>query len=180
MASIYLQPHFPNTYNEEENYLFLKLDVVVRKATLDDLNAVIAINREALPENYHYDFFLRILQNYNDLFYVAEYNDEIIGYIMCRVEWGLPHIGFGLVSKGHIVSLAVRTPYRRRGVASRLLEAVHNKMKQMGIKEAFLEVRVNNIPAIKLYEKFGYRVVRRIPGYYADGMDGYLMSLSLS
>ena len=49
-------------------------------------------------------------------------------------------------------------------------------MAERGAKEIYLEVRVSNFPAINLYRKLGYEVVRRIRGYYADGEDAYVMS----
>jgi len=45
--------------------------------------------------------------------------------------------------------------------------------------EVYLEVRVSNTPAISLYEKLGFRVVGRIPRYYSDGEDAYIMARPL-
>ena len=49
-------------------------------------------------------------------------------------------------------------------------------MYRKGCSEIFLEVRVSNKPAQKLYYKFNYRVVARVPRYYADGEDAYIMA----
>ena len=43
-----------------------------------------------------------------------------------------------------------------------------------------LETAVDNQPALKLYHKLGYRIVRTLPGYYhATGLDAYLMGKAL-
>ncbi|MEM4138682.1 MAG: GNAT family N-acetyltransferase, partial [Sulfolobaceae archaeon] len=46
-------------------------------------------------------------------------------------------------------------------------------------EEVFLEVRVSNVPAISLYKKLGFREVKVLRYYYADGEDAYLMAREL-
>jgi ribosomal-protein-alanine N-acetyltransferase len=43
-------------------------------------------------------------------------------------------------------------------------------------KECFLEVRVGNTPAVNLYKKLDFKVIRTIGDYYADGEDAYVMN----
>jgi len=52
-------------------------------------------------------------------------------------------------------------------------------MRLYNAKQAFLEVRVSNKPAISLYEKLGFKVLRVIRGYYSDGEDAYVMGRQL-
>lgn len=153
--------------------------VVVRGAEERDLADVIALNRAALPENYVQEFFENLLRNYGELFLVAEAGGRVFGYAMCRVEMGFSSKGFGIVRKGHVVSIAVDAGHRRAGIGTALMEEVMRRMRQSGLKECFLEVRVTNEPAVRLYEKLGFKIARRLPYYYSDGVDGYLMSHSL-
>jgi len=93
---------------------------------------------------------------------------------------GMPQNGsFGIIKKGHIVSLAVDKGQRRQGIGFALAEEAMRRMRAAGLKECFLEVRVTNEPAIKLYEKLGFKVIRRVTGYYSDGTDGFIMDISL-
>jgi len=46
-------------------------------------------------------------------------------------------------------------------------------------KEVYLEVRVSNTPAIRLYEKLGFKIVKVLEGYYSDGENAYLMAREL-
>ena len=55
------------------------------------------------------------------------------------------------------------------------MEEAIKGLKLRGCKEAYLEVRVSNIPAISLYEKLGFRKESVINGYYRDGEAAYLM-----
>ena len=62
------------------------------------------------------------------------------------------------------------------GVGSRLLEETIRVMRDVYRTDSmYLEVRVSNTPAIRLYEKFGFRKARIIKGYYSDGENAYVM-----
>jgi len=154
----------------------------VRKARREDLPAVIVINRVALPENYPEWFFEDHLSRWGDAFYVAEVDGKIVGYVMSRVEYGASSFDMRrMVRKGHIVSIAVLPGYRRRGIGTALMKAALSSLKDhYSCEEVYLEVRVSNEPAIRLYEKLGFQKVRRIPMYYLDGEDAYVMALRLS
>ncbi|KON30358.1 hypothetical protein AC482_03960, partial [miscellaneous Crenarchaeota group-15 archaeon DG-45] len=94
----------------------------------DDLNRVMEINFECLPENYSTHFYRDLYQRFPETFLVAEADGHVQGYIMCRVERGLSK--FSNIRPArliHVVSIAVREPYRHRGIASGLLlEAMRN------------------------------------------------------
>ncbi len=146
----------------------------IRLASMDDLDSVIAINIECLPEHYLRSFWIEHIEKWNDLFYVAEVNNEIVGYALARIENSSPFTKFSKV--GHIVSIAVREKYRRKGIATMLMSALIYTLKTMyGVEEVYLEVRVSNEPAIKLYQKLGFVIAKRIEQYYLDGEDAYLM-----
>ncbi|MGQ9514135.1 MAG: ribosomal protein S18-alanine N-acetyltransferase [Thermoproteota archaeon] len=160
--------------------MVLSVGVVIRPVESKDLEQVVALNRACLPENYSIEFFKNLLENYGDFFLGAEEDERIIGYVMCRIELGVSMTRpFGVVRKGHVISLAVDKMRRRRGISYNLMQEVLRRMRAAELKECFLEVRVNNDPAIKLYEKLGFRIARRIPSYYSDGTDGYIMVLQL-
>jgi ribosomal protein S18 acetylase RimI-like enzyme len=68
----------------------------------------------------------------------------------------------------NIVSLAVDTPYRRRGLARQLLsQALIDQPPE--IRTVSLEVREENSGARALYERLGFQVIRRMRKYYPDG-----------
>src|SRR4030065_986878 len=94
----------------------------IRKFMPDDLQTVMQINRETLPENYTDSFFMDLFERFPEAFIVAEEDHEIVGYIMCRVEVGLSNLGLGgLIRKGHVVSIAVLPQARRKGVATAII-----------------------------------------------------------
>jgi ribosomal-protein-alanine N-acetyltransferase len=152
----------------------------IRKFKENDLQSVMQINRETLPENYTDYFFLDLFERYPDTFIVAEQDGKIVGYIMCRIEIGLSNFGLGgIIRKGHVVSIAVLPKARRKGVAQELINTALEGMKNYKAKQGFLEVRVTNDAGVKLYTKMGFEVTRTIHGYYSDGEDAYVMSKKL-
>ena len=141
----------------------------------DDIRAVVDINRSCLPENYPDQFFLGLFHHAPKSFLVAECEEAICGYIMCRIERGISSFGRAPVKKGHIVSVAVRNEYRHLGIGSELVEAAIKGMEEYGATEFFLEVRKTNEAAIAVYEKLQFEIKRVLKGYYRDGEDAYLM-----
>ncbi|AWR97316.1 ribosomal-protein-alanine N-acetyltransferase [Acidianus sulfidivorans JP7] len=156
---------------------------IIRNVRLDDIDQIIRINRETLPENYPYYFFIDHAKEYSDAFYVAEIEKgKIVGYIMPRIELGFSNIKSlpALTKKGHVVSIAVLEDYRNQGIGTELLKASMKSMKEVyNAEEVYLEVRVSNYPAIRLYEKLGFKKIKELRGYYADGEDAYLMATPL-
>jgi ribosomal-protein-alanine N-acetyltransferase len=152
----------------------------IRKFEPNDLQSVMQINRETLPENYTDYFFIDLHQRYPETFIVAEENGTIVGYIMSRIEVGLSNFGLGgLLRKGHVVSIAVLPQSRRKGVAQVLITTAIEGMRSYKAKQCYLEVRVTNDAGTRLYKKLGFGITRTIHGYYSDGEDAYVMSKKL-
>ncbi|MEM3530341.1 MAG: ribosomal protein S18-alanine N-acetyltransferase [Nitrososphaerales archaeon] len=161
--------------------LHLKIgDYVIRNCSKEDLPSVISINLVSLPEHYSDIFFEEILNELPEAFLIAEKDGVVVGYIMCRIEYGLSVLHkFGLARKGHIVSIAVLEQHRRKGLGYGLIKEALKALKNKNCSEVFLEVRVSNLEAIKLYEKLGFKVISKLRWYYRDGEDAYLMGRAL-
>jgi len=153
----------------------------LRRFQPSDLENVVHINQVCLPENYSTYFFMDLYERYPETFVVAEAYGELVGYIMCRIETGLPDFGlFGITKRGHVISIAVLPEYQRKGIGQALLEEAMLRMRVYKAKECYLEVRVSNIPAINLYKKTGFETSRIVHGYYADGEDAVVMMRKLA
>ena len=78
------------------------------------------------------------------------------------------------------VTIGVGRPYQRQGIAAALLETLIVSARRQGAKRMLLEVRVDNVPALALYERFGFtRMGLRKRYYQPEGIDAYTMSLDL-
>jgi ribosomal-protein-alanine N-acetyltransferase len=156
-------------------------DYVIRRCEDRDLPAVIDINMAALPEHYSDYFFESILHELPEAFIVAEIDGRVVGYIMCKLEFGFSNFRkLGFVKKGHVVSVAVLDDHRGKGLGKALMLEGINGVLQRKADEIYLEVRASNTGAIKMYEKLKFDTKSRLRSYYRDGEDAYLMALELS
>lgn len=165
----------------------------IRLAKRSDIAAIRDCNLRNLPENYSDDFFKRHLNTWPALSIVAVKDDELIGYALGRSEVSRDKVvstegnKFSYVSptpryNGHVTSLAVHPPFRGLGVAKSLMQSLHTQMLAVhGISEVSLHCRVSNLAAIKLYsEFFSYSCASRVPHYYEDSEDAWMMKSDLT
>ena len=157
-------------------------NIIFRLFQEKDLNEVVEINKSSLPENYAAYFFMEIFFKFPEGFWVAEdtENNKIIGYCMWRVEKIFSNFSVSLrrLKIAHLISIAVIESYRRQKIGEQLFL---NGMKAMRIhhqvQEYYLEVRVSNEPAIRLYEKNQFKRIKVIDSYYKDGENAFLLAL---
>ena len=98
---------------------------------------------------------------------VTQTKENIVGYASMWL----------MMDEAHLTSIAVRQSHRRQGIGELLLVSIINLATQLNAQVLTLEVRLSNLAAQALYEKYGFtkRGVRR--GYYSDnGEDAVIMS----
>ena len=140
--------------------------IVVDRMTVDDLIVVQVIERESFSTPWPaHAYRQEIEQNRLAHYIVARYRGAIVGFAGIWL----------LVDEAHITTFATRTAWRRQGIGERLLVALLELARARGAKEATLEVRPSNIPAKRLYEKYGFKVVGVRPRYYSDNSEDALI-----
>ena len=153
-------------------------ECAIRRAELGDLIPVMEINLKTLPEHYSDYFYESLMAELPEAFLVAEIKGKIVGYIMCKTEYGFSNFKkLGFVKKGHVVSVAVLDEHRKKGIGKALVEESINGVKIKKCDEMYLEVRCSNNDAVKLYENMGVIIKQRLKTYYRDGEDAYLMAI---
>ncbi len=96
----------------------------------------------------------------------AASGESIIGFILGWKERN---------RAGHIITLDVLEPYRRRAVGALLMKKAEEEFVSSRIRLAVLEVAVSNEAALSFYKKFGYEVSERLGSYYPTGEDAFEM-----
>ena len=156
-------------------------DCIIRRCDPSDLIPVMEINMKTLPEHYSDYFYESLLAELPESFLVGEVNGKLVGYIMCKIEYGFSNFKkLGFVKKGHVVSVAVLEEHRKKGIGRALVEEAIAGVKIKKADELYLEVRCSNNEAVRLYEKMGFIIKQRIKSYYRDGEDAYLMPIEFS
>ena len=142
------------------------MNVEFRRLEARDLDVVEAIERESYPTPWSRSMFDAELRKPSALALGAFIDDGTL-------------VGYAFVSRyvdaWHVMNVAVVDAYRRRGVASALLERLFAVTESDPRRGYTLEVRVSNAGAIRLYEQLGFeaRGIRR--GYYTDNREDALI-----
>ena len=138
----------------------LNLDkIFFRNCKYEDIPQVMAVNRKVLPENYSRSMFLSMYNLYKDIFFVAidESNRNIIGYIMNKLDVTKSFFDNSkIVTKGHIFSIGVLPEYRRRGIASMLVEEAERRLKDKGVESIVLVAEPDKQDAMEAFRRMGF------------------------
>ena len=110
-----------------------------------DLDKVAAMEKSIFSTPWSKQSFEESLMQTYSHFYVAVY-EEVVGYC------GIHNLG----GDGEVTNVAVDENYRGKGIAHEMLSYAMEDASKKGVEAFTLEVRVSNIPAIKLYEKLGF------------------------
>ena len=127
----------------------------------EDLSEVLAIESLSFSEPWTEEMFLHELSAQGLAHVLVARADEgsgprIVGFLCDWIVAGELHIN----------NIAVHPAYRRRGVASHLLEEMLRRAKVIGAKAGYLEVRASNEAANALYQRYGFRQIGRRRNYY--------------
>jgi ribosomal protein S18 acetylase RimI-like enzyme len=82
-------------------------------------------------------------------------------------------------SMGHIITIDVMPQAQGRNLGSMLLAAAEEELRKAPCSFVTLEVAVDNERALRFYKKHGYSVLKALPRYYRDEIDGLLMGKKL-
>ncbi len=143
--------------------------ITIRDWTEKDLPKLMALERacfadawttEMMKNEFFRDGFCGVL---------AEEDGEIVGYLC----------GYSLFEDAELLKTAVMQERRGKGIGGLLLDAFTEKVLLQGAEKIFLEVRVSNEAALRLYVSRGFEKTRIRKRYYADGEDALEMKREL-
>ena len=144
------------------------MTIELRRLTIADLGDIERIERSAYPTPWSRSMFAGEL---------AKPSSISLGAVDADEEFAL--VGYLIISRyvdaWHVMNVAVDPPYRRRGVATTMLEELFRLTEGDGRRGYTLEVRVSNASAIALYERLGFHATGVRRGYYTDNREDALV-----
>lgn len=123
--------------------------LTIREMNKDDIDQVFSIECESFSDPWSKVSLQNEIDNPNATYLVIIENNSIIAYA------GL----WKIFDEGHITNIAVKKEKRGKGIGTILTEKLISNGKNKSIFKFTLEVRENNINAIKMYKKIGFKEV---------------------
>lgn len=131
--------------------------IAVRPLVAEDVDAVVSIETEAFSSPWRRETFLDLIDRPNlELLVLEDRETGVIGY---AVLWCI-------LDQGELANMAVIPGFRGRGLGRFLLTRVMEIARERGVETVYLEVRVSNESAVRLYTQFGFSDVGVRRAYY--------------
>lgn len=137
-------------------------NVEFRYMQLEDIPQIMEVELECFtvpwtPEAFHNE----LTHNRNAHYIVMLLDDRIIGYAGMWL----------MIDEAHVTNVGIREKYRGRKLGQKLMQRLVDEALLRGAERMTLEVRVSNLVAQRLYEKFGFRPVGVRRQYYSDNKE---------
>ena len=142
----------------------------IRQAKLSDLNAIWSIERASFDSfrQMSYESLKHSLKAKRQDVFLALIDDCIVGY----------SIRFLYKDVHRIYSIAVDEHYRNLGVGKALMHHMIETSRNALVQRISLEADATNLPLLKFYESFGFRMTKELMDYYGPNQPAYRMILS--
>ena len=144
--------------------------MTVREWRFEDILAISELEKEIFSgEAWSYKTLATTFEQPTFCGVLCEDGGEVAGYGGITVAADSADIG----------NIAVAENYRGGGIGTAILQKLCEKAKERGAEKVFLEVRVSNTQAMRLYLKCGFAGAYARTRYYPDGEDCLVMSKNL-
>lgn len=131
------------------------MKITIRKYVEPDCSQIIDLWNDIFrPTKYHNDpdRTIKMKNNHDDLFYVAEFDNKIIGTVI---------IGFD-GHRGWIYALAVKKEFQRKGIGTKLVDKAINVLRDLGCLKVNIQIMSNNSNVVNFYKKCDFEIEERI------------------
>jgi ribosomal-protein-alanine N-acetyltransferase len=147
---------------------------VIEKVSLRDLNEIYRLEKKTFKSDSFSRNLLQSLIQANSLFFKlvsSKDSKKLIGYVILIKD---DEYRFNLIN------FLIKKKYQNKGYGSLLLKKTLSIVKKFPkINKVILNVRITNLRAINLYNKFGFEIIGKIANYYRDNESAYLMELKI-
>ena len=142
------------------------LRVHIRWMIRRDMPEVLEIEGEGFEFPWSEEDFIRCLRQRNCIGMVAEYDDQVVGFMIYELHR----------TRLHVLNFAVASDFRRRGVGTQMLTKLVSKLSTQRRTRIQLEVRETNLAAQLFFRAQSFRAISLLRDFYEDTTeDAYLM-----
>lgn len=143
-----------------------ELSVHIRWMIRRDMPEVLDIENNSFEFPWFEEDFIRCLRQRNCIGLVAEYDEEVVGFMIYELH----------KSRLHILNFAVHSDFRRSGVGEQMIAKLVSKLSAQRRTRVLLEVRETNLEAQLFFKSKGFRATSVLREYYDDTPeDAYAM-----
>jgi len=143
------------------------LEIKIQPMQRSEVEDVLKIEEQAYGDHHwsKNSFYGELSNNLAHYYSAFNKDGELVGY---AGSWQV-------IDEAHITTIAVKPEFKRKKIAEALLKRIVDDCYNCKIKYLTLEVRVSNVPAIKLYEKYGFKSLGERKGYYQNNNEDALI-----
>lgn len=144
----------------------IKQTVHIRWMIRRDLPSVMGIESTSFEFPWTEDEFVRCLRQRDCIGMVAEYAEQVVGFMVYELQ----------KTRIHVLSFAVHPEYRRQSVGSAMVQKLVSKLAYQRRNRIILEVRETNLAAQLFFKSLGFRATGVLRNFYEDSTeDAFLM-----
>jgi [ribosomal protein S18]-alanine N-acetyltransferase len=144
----------------------IKQTVHIRWMIRRDLPSVMGIESASFEFPWTEDEFVRCLRQRDCIGMVAEYAEQVVGFMIYEMQR----------TRIHVLSFAVHPDYRRQSVGSAMVQKLVSKLAYQRRNRIILEVRETNLAAQLFFKSLGFRATGVLRNFYEDSTeDAFLM-----
>ena len=140
-------------------------NLIIDEMKKEDLDQVVQIEDQSFSDPWQKNFFSTDIENPSALPLVARIDQKVVGYICLWM----------ILDEIQISNIAVTPSLRKKGIGQKLIQKLLKMVEKKDFHRITLDVRMSNLPAISLYEKFGFQKVGQRKNYYRKPQEDALL-----
>lgn len=141
------------------------MDISIENLNDENLPYLKTFYESKFSNIWSFETFLDDFNSSSSQYIVAKLNNEIVGFAGIKI----------VLDEAEIMNIVTSIFSRNNGVGSKLLNELINISKENNCLNIFLEVEDTNLPAIHIYEKFGFNRLTIRKKYYNNTKDAIIM-----
>ena len=134
------------------------MDIKIEKMTITDLNNIKDNLNNDFDDFWNYNVLKEEIESNNSKYIVAKIDNEVVGFAGIKI----------IMDEADIMNIVTKKTFRNKGIGTLLLKNLISISHELQLSSISLEVNEKNLPAIHLYEKFGFENLGIRKNYYQD------------